>query len=83
VAVINTARALFSRFSILRSLRCDSEMVSGAVALPDSLPGRAASGCSGSLYQLTVQGHRVSASRSLRCSPSLSSPSSSSFRLFQ
>ena len=55
MAVRHAARLLLSRFTALRRLCCGAEMASGAAALPGSMPGDAASGCSGSLYSLTVR----------------------------
>ena len=49
-AVRTAARLLLSRFPSLRRLHCSADVVGGALGLPDSRPGGAASGCSASLY---------------------------------
>ena len=53
-ALSQAARLLLSRFPALRKLHCDIGVLSGAVALPDSLTGDTTSGCSASLYRLVV-----------------------------
>ena len=58
-AVKKAARLLLSRLTTLQELYCDIGMLSGAVALPDSLPGNTTGGCSASLYRLNVRGLRL------------------------
>jgi hypothetical protein len=48
-------RLLLSRLTALRQLACLGETVSGAVGLPNRLPGSDASGCSDRLYSLIVR----------------------------
>ena len=54
-AAVGRVRLLLSRFTSLRRLCSHADMASGAVALPGSRPGDRNSGCSGSLYSLTVR----------------------------
>ena len=53
-ASCSAVRTLLSRFTELRGLRCDAHLVRGAVALPHSTADSGTSGCSGSLYSLSV-----------------------------
>ena len=55
LAVDGAARTLLSRLTSLRRLHCFAQMASGVVAAPDSLSADL-SGCSGSLYGLTMWG---------------------------
>ena len=63
VAVRTAVQRLLSRFTTLRHLDCDAEMVTGAAALPDSRPGDGTSGCSGSLYSLDLRSREPSRCR--------------------
>ena len=54
-AMRKAVRLLLSRLTTLRRLSCDARAAGGVVALPNSRPGDGKSGCSASLYSLTVR----------------------------